>query len=521
MLVYLVILIVFIHLENVAGESDRMHAIMSGSIDGFMSLSEAEQLLSTLVDTYPSLITKQVIGNSVEGREIQAYKVSACPLTNAPKLLMTSLMHAREPLSLSVSLYIISRLASEYEDGDIDVRYLLETRELYVVPIVNPDGYSKLTHTTGLRKNGRNTCPSDPTNSGVDLNRNFAFDWRPVSNECSEEYSGRGPFSEPETIAIRDLSIAKNFTSAIHFHSFGDILTIPYNGGDGKKQVDPVHMQFYQDIQAAWKFETFGPSIQTLNYTTSGESDDWLYDELGTLSMSPELGPERSGFRPSATEAERIILDIYPKVKVWMMRAGGPQIDNVMIESSSESSEWTVTLENRGLVALNESVIVIDDGGVCEKCDDTNSCELTLQGRARVYRKATSMAGALGGVTKMNVPQCPREAKLRSESLNVCIIQSFLNCRCFLGIRPGVSTSFPIDEISNHASNIPLCTTGGVYSLQTPTRIGQLRFVAMLFLIGLVVIFLSRIVLGLIRKDNPTTELDSAELFPITSTSKT
>jgi hypothetical protein len=447
----------------ILSKSDNLSRITSGSIDGYMSLSEADYFISDLIVLYPDLITRSVIGKSLEGRDLYVYKLSAVTDSNAyvPKLLITSLIHAREPLSLSASLYILSQLIEEYEAHVTDVEYLLRTRELYVIPIVNPDGYARLSTRTGHRKNARETCPSDPDNSGVDLNRNFGFDWKPVSNKCSEEYSGTGPFSEPETQSIRNFSIAKKFKSAVHFHAYGNILTIPYNGGDQGEHIDENHMRFYTDIKAAWKFKTFGPSRATLNYTTHGESDDWFYDELGVLSMSPELGPESAGFRPKSDQVREVLFDVYPKIKLWMMRAGGPEIDAVRVRLEG-ADELVIEFENRGLEALNGSKIVVRDGGLCTTCYEMADCHFGMDGYARVFKWTKNIANPLGGHGVLFIKRCPVNIGNTNESMDICVIVESLNCRCFKPSMDGLWASIQVDHISNVLTNTALCELGGM-----------------------------------------------------------
>jgi hypothetical protein len=77
-------------------------------------------------------------------------------------------------------------------------------------------------------------CKGD--DMGVDLNRNYAVFWdKPGGNSadpCEESYRGNHPFSEPETLAVRDFlrSHHKEVKFAYNFHSYGNMYLWPYNG---------------------------------------------------------------------------------------------------------------------------------------------------------------------------------------------------------------------------------------------------------------------------------------------------
>ena len=92
---------------------------------------------------------------------------------------------------------------------------------MYVMPVMNPDGY-EYSHTNNRfwRKNRSNSLGIGiilPMCAGVDLNRNFGHGWgngeifKPVSGTslmCLDTYMGSQPFSEPETRAVRDFLIS-------------------------------------------------------------------------------------------------------------------------------------------------------------------------------------------------------------------------------------------------------------------------------------------------------------------------
>jgi len=302
-----------------------------GKVRGFPSYAEANALLDSWLQKYPDLLQRHVIGHSYEGRELYAYSLFDRKnrlFEKCPQVLLTSLMHAREPAGLTVVLYFIGRTLELHEQADPEATYALRSREVWAVPFVNPDGYvanENLLHKV-IRKNLRPTCDESPEQStyqhqsGIDLNRNFGFHWSPQYKPCNEEYQGSAPFSEPETQALKQLIEAHDFKTAVNFHSYGGMLTHPYNFGAKRLRADD--QEFYDEIAKVFDWPRFGPALATVGYPAPGESDDWMYSAHHILSMSPEVGPESGGFWPSSTLVQGIDERNYRRIMYVVTKAG-------------------------------------------------------------------------------------------------------------------------------------------------------------------------------------------------------
>ena len=200
-------------------QNDNINSFTYGSMGGFHTYAEMVQKLDSMKLQHPTLISSKInIGTTWEGRTIWAVKISDNPETNessteAP-IYFDALHHAREPISMEAILYYMYYLLENYGTNP-EVTYLVNNREIYFVPIVNPDGY-EYNHSTNpngggsWRKNRRNNSGS----YGVDLNRNYGYGWGLNSGSSgtpsSDTYRGPSAFSEPESQAIRD------FTNSIH-----------------------------------------------------------------------------------------------------------------------------------------------------------------------------------------------------------------------------------------------------------------------------------------------------------------
>ena len=286
-----------------------------GSMNGFPTLSEMYESLELMEALYPGLITvRQVIGNfyTTEGRRIYYVKISDNPYADEdePEVLYTALHNAREPPGMTQMLYFKWYLL-ENNHRNPQLKNLVNGRELYFIPCVNPDGYAynESSNPTGggyWRKN-RNPNLDD---IGTDLNRNYGYGWAfnndgssPVGT--SDVYRGTGAFSEVETKAVKYFCEQHDISIALNYHSHGDLLIIPWGY---LNQPTEDSLLYYSMAHQMTRFNQFkvGTSNETLNYSVNGVSDDWMYGERNAkrkiLAFTPEIGyafwPNRKDILP-------------------------------------------------------------------------------------------------------------------------------------------------------------------------------------------------------------------------------
>jgi len=181
------------------------------------------EVITMLTDMEASGVAQTYnIGTSVEGRDIWAVRISDNPALDEdePSVLFVGCHHAREWISVEVPLYLGKYLTDHYAT-DPEIASMVDNQQIWIVPVLNPDGYeySRSSSTNRLwRKNRRNN--GDGT-YGVDLNRNYGYMWGlegSSGDPSSSTYRGPEAFSEPETCALRDLCLARDFRSMIWCH---------------------------------------------------------------------------------------------------------------------------------------------------------------------------------------------------------------------------------------------------------------------------------------------------------------
>ncbi len=159
---------------------------------------------------YPSIMSKRVIGKSYQGRDVVAIKVSDNVATdeNKPEVLLTFHQHAREHLTVEMALYLLRELGAGY-GSDSRVTDMVNNREIWIVPDLNPDGGEYDIATGSYRSWRKNRQPNFGSSYvGTDLNRNWNYKWGccggSSGSTSSETYRGASAESAPEVKVVAD-----------------------------------------------------------------------------------------------------------------------------------------------------------------------------------------------------------------------------------------------------------------------------------------------------------------------------
>ncbi len=283
----------------------------------YHNYQELQTSLQATAAAYPAITRVITVGLSLEGRSIPAVKISDQPDLddpNEPAVLFIALHHAREHLTVEMALKIIRLFTTGY-GVDPALTNLVNTREIWVLPNVNPDG-GEYDVATGFYASWRkNRRPNPDGTFGVDLNRNYSYQWGCCGGSSptpgSDVYRGASAFSEPETQAVRDFVLAHpDITAAISFHTYAELILYPY--GYTYTDIPPdMTAQDYQTFvtlaQRMAQTNGYRPQQASDLYTTSGDTVDWLYGERRIFGFTFEMYPTSSwpGFYPPASVIER------------------------------------------------------------------------------------------------------------------------------------------------------------------------------------------------------------------------
>lgn len=262
----------------------------------YHTYAEIDTELHQLAAAHPQIAQVSSIGKSLEGRELWAIKISDNVAQSEAESTVVFLgaHHAREWISVDVPFLLVKHLLTQY-GADTTVTRLVDHAEIWVVPMVNPDGHQYSVTTARLwRKNRRNN--GDGT-YGVDLNRNYGYQWGGPGSSgdtYSEIYRGPSPFSEPETQVVRDFLQQRRPRSLISYHSFSQLILYPWgytsNPAPDKSLLNGLAVTMADRIRAVHNV-VYTPEQSSDLYLASGDVTDWLYGVQGVFNFTIELRP--------------------------------------------------------------------------------------------------------------------------------------------------------------------------------------------------------------------------------------
>jgi len=330
-----------------------------GSMGYYFTLDEIYEIFSEIENKYPSLIRKDSIGVTFENRHIYAFHIGKDSVKNSlilPRTLITSVHHAREAITPTITCYFVQDFFEKVENQDPFCLFILNHSPITIIPCLNPDGYeyNRLTYPNGggmWRKNRRIVPKTDGI--GVDPNRNYGpkeFWDAPINGSSKdgedETFRGDSAFSEAETWAIKTLHEKYNFKTALNFHSKGNMIVTPVSYED-KHPYDDKTFHYFCAHHTAKSRHPFGKVIQMLNYYVRGSSDDYLY--LGTskkvLSVTPEVGNSHDGFWPVRSQIFSHVNATIPSIYSAIRSTNGIPYFYSYSTSSSTSNFIDFTLE--------------------------------------------------------------------------------------------------------------------------------------------------------------------------------
>lgn len=266
--------------------------------DKYHSYDEIVALVDSLASTFPEICKKISFGTSVQGRQLCCLKISDNVNTdeNEAEILFDGGIHGDEIGGAENAIRFARYLCASYTKN-ADITTLINNREIWIYPMINPDGRVNMT-----RENSNK----------IDLNRDCGYMW-------NGEGSSKSTFSQVETKAIRDCMYTNQFVIHLNGHSGSENVFYPWCHR-------PAHAPDYTSLNtlagiysSSSKYASLVYTQSNADYATTGEVDDCSYGINGTMGMVLEISTNK---QPSVTEMVTYYNNNVPAMMAFLQNAG-------------------------------------------------------------------------------------------------------------------------------------------------------------------------------------------------------
>jgi carboxypeptidase T len=276
------------------------------SDSAYHNYKETYDVLKSIAEKNSDITSFFSIGKSYEQRDIWCLRINPTEKGTTPSkkpgALIVGNHHAREHLTNEMVLLFAVYLLENRNDPEI--KKYIENLDIFIIPMLNPDGVEYDIATGSYRYWRKNTNKFGGTKViGTDLNRNYDFRWckeGASTYQNSDTYCGPSVFSEPETKALRDFILAnKNIKTTITYHSYASLVLYPWGGLDEPVSDEKDRNAFIKHANEMAKILGYKAEQSSELYVATGDMADWAYDKAKVLAWTIEL--EGNGFYPGSS----------------------------------------------------------------------------------------------------------------------------------------------------------------------------------------------------------------------------
>jgi len=282
-------------------EAASLPSPSSSALGKYVRSNQIYTFMEQLAHSHKKIMSLTNIGKSYEGKPLMVAKFSTG--AGRPAIFVNSGMHSREWIAHASMVWIMNELATKY-GSDSKITSFLDKFDVYLMPLVNPDGYDYSHDKERFWRKTRSRTSSGRC-MGADPNRNWDANFGgegTSSNPCSDIFHGVRAFSEAETAALSRFltSIKGDLKMYIDVHSYSQFWMTPHGHTRARpsdaKEMDRVAHIGADAIRAVNgnKF-TVGTPPQLL-YVAAGGAFDWAKVKLGVkYTYALELRPSGGG----------------------------------------------------------------------------------------------------------------------------------------------------------------------------------------------------------------------------------
>jgi carboxypeptidase T len=281
----------------------------------YHTYEELTDELYSLQANHSDIMSLTSIGRSYEGRDLWMVKLSdnVDQEENEPGVLFMAAHHGNEWPGIEICLFFIRYIVEQYDnDTTPEIRDAVNTTQIFLIPMVNPDGVLADTRKNCAPNHGPFGHSASVTSYGVNLNRNYDDPWflaylfparyyLPfILSDSNFNYRGPYPFSENETKAVKNFAETHAISISISYHSYGEFIIYPWLHTTKQTPDELLFRSVGENISSINHYYLFvkNDRLIPLYGGTLGSSENWLYREKGTIAFTVEVGNQRRPTNP-------------------------------------------------------------------------------------------------------------------------------------------------------------------------------------------------------------------------------
>jgi carboxypeptidase T len=281
----------------------------------YHTYQEMTDLLHSLQVNHSDIMSLTSLGKTYEGRDIWMVKLSDYVDQEEPEpgVLFMGAHHGNEKPGYEVCLFFIQYIVDHYTNASTpEVRAAVDSTQIYLIPMVNPDGVEANTRKNMEPNHGPLGLSKEVTSYGVNLNRNYEDNWflyylLPVQfgflfayPDSSMNYRGPYPFSENETRAVKNFADTHNISISISYHTYGEVIFYPWMHTTRQTPDEPIFRSVGENISKLNGYYLYVKKDYVINRPggTLGTSENWLYRNHGVIAFTMEICKQRAPTDP-------------------------------------------------------------------------------------------------------------------------------------------------------------------------------------------------------------------------------
>jgi hypothetical protein len=329
--------------EDYRYETDWVMSLFDFGV--YHTYEETAFFLDSVTAANPEICHLDTLGSSVQGRLIMGIRISDNPgeEEDEPEVRIMGAHHGDEKISVELPLYLIDFLTRNYGIDSLVTR-LVNEREIFIIPMVNPDGV-----TSNSRYNARDQ----------DINRDYLC---PEGDDCPANADYEHSFSEPETQAIREDALLNRYVLSLSLHSGATNVNAVWNYDDGLHRNGEYHPtpddDLIMDLSYEYADRNRTPGFYVTNgcdwYSTHGDANDYSYGYLSDIDWTIELSRVKT---PPQEEIESYWL-ANREAMLFIIDAADIGIRGTVVDSvSGEPLQATVRIQENGYPFYTDPLI--------------------------------------------------------------------------------------------------------------------------------------------------------------------